>query len=407
MTEKKDLRSELGRGAARFARAMVAGALACLAHTVAGQPVPNVVAWGTLINLYGEQGSGEGSLTGSLTAPIWATNVVAASVNFDHALAVRGDGTVLGWGFNSFGQTNIPPSLGNVLAVAAGADFSLVLQGAGTAVAWGLNAFGETNVPAGLTNAVAVAAYGATVGSFSPSCLALRSDGTVVAWPLGAIQPPAGLTNAVAVAGGVWHVLALRSDGTVVTWGIDRLSNGVTTVPPGLTNAPAIAAGAYFSMALRADGTVVAWGEDSSGQTNVPPDLTNAVAIAAGDSHCLALRSDGTVVAWGADLYGQTDLPPGLTNVVGIAAGGCSSIAVLGVAMPPQQVLVTNVAFGAGGFTATVPTDRMRVYALEYKNSLSDAQWTLLPLVAGTGGAVALSDAAPGPGQRFYRVRRW
>jgi hypothetical protein len=410
MTKEKDLGSELGHGAARFVRVMMAGALACLAQAVAGQPVPNVVAWGTFVDFYGE-GFGAGSPTGSVTAPMWATNVVAASGNFDHALALRGDGTVVGWGSNSYGQTNIPPVPGNVLAVAAGADFSVLVEAAGTVVNWGIiNAAGEPNVPTGLTNAVAVAAFGAAVGVGGPGCLALRADRTLAAWGMnsgGALEVPAGLTNSVAIAGGVAHRLALCPDGTPVTWGIDLLHSGVTNVPSSLTNAVAIAAGSFFSMALRADGTVVAWGYDFSGETNLPPDLTNVVAIAAGDSHCLALRSDGTVVAWGDDSNGETDVPAGLTNVVSIAAGGYSSIAITGTAMPPRQVLVTNLAFGAGGFTATVPTDRMRVYALEYKNSPSDARWTLLPLVAGTGGAVTLSDPAPGPGQRFYRVRRW
>jgi hypothetical protein len=151
----------------------------------------------------------------------------------------------------------------------------------------------------------------------------------------------------------------------------------------------------------------VAWGDGYSGQTNVPPDLTNAVAIAAGGYHGLALRSDGTVAAWGDDSYGETDIPAGLSNVVGIAAGGLASIAIIGPAMPPSQVQVTNVTFGAGGFSAAIPTDLDHVYALEYKTSLTNTQWTPLPLVAGTGGRAALSDPTAAPGQRFYRVRRW
>jgi hypothetical protein len=121
----------------------------------------------------------------------------------------------------------------------------------------------------------------------------------------------------------------------------------------------------------------------------------------------LALRSDGTVVAWGYNDDGETNVPAGLSNVVGIAAGGLASIAIIGPAMPPSQVQVTNVTFGAGGFSAAIPTDLGHVYALEYKTSLADTQWTPLPLVAGTGGLTAPSDPTAAPGQRFYRVRRW
>jgi len=54
-----------------------------------------------------------------------------------------------------------------------------------------------------------------------------------------------------------------------------------------------------------------------------------------------------------------------------------------------------------------LPTQYGRVYALEYKNSLTDSQWTALPLVAGNGGLRTLSDPTATGQQRFYRVRRW
>ena len=44
------------------------------------------------------------------------------------------------------------------MAIAAGNDFSLALKADGTVVGWGYNADGETTIPAGLTNVVAIAA---------------------------------------------------------------------------------------------------------------------------------------------------------------------------------------------------------------------------------------------------------
>ena len=66
---------------------------------------------------------------------------------------------------------------------------------------------------------------------------------------------PAGLSNVVAVAAGGLDSLALRNDGTVVAWG------ALSYVPPHATNVVAIAAGFAFDAALRADGTIVAWGQ--------------------------------------------------------------------------------------------------------------------------------------------------
>jgi hypothetical protein len=74
-----------------------------------------------------------------------------------HALALRADGTVVAWGENESGQTNVPPDLAGVIAVAAGANHSLALKAGGSVVAWGRNQFGECAVPPGVSYAYAVA----------------------------------------------------------------------------------------------------------------------------------------------------------------------------------------------------------------------------------------------------------
>ena len=66
------------------------------------------------------------------------------------------------------------------------------------------------------------------------------------------------MTNAIAVAAGNKHSVALREDGTVVAWG--RNTEGQTTVPPGLTNAVGITARGNQSLALLKNGTVTNWG---------------------------------------------------------------------------------------------------------------------------------------------------
>ena len=119
------------------------------------------------------------------------------------------------------------------------------------------------------------------------------------------------------------HSLALKSDGTVVAWGDNssgQLGDGTTTnhttpvAVPGLTGVVAIAAYSH-SLALKSDGTVVAWGGNYSGQLGdgttssrynplAVPGLTGVVAVAAA-GHSLVLKSDGTVVAWGSNYAGQ------------------------------------------------------------------------------------------------------
>ena len=265
-----------------------------------------VVAWGD--NSYGQT-----NMPGGLT------NIVAVAGGGSHSLALRSDGKVVAWGYNQYGQTNVPPALDKIVAVAGGTSHSLALRNDGTVAAWGQNTSGQTNVPAGLGGVVAVAAGGS-------HSLALQGDGTVVAWGNNYYgqSMPAGLVGVVAIAAGGSHSLALRSDGKVVAWGSN--TNGQTAVPANLSNVVAIAAGNNHSLALRNDGSVVAWGLNSSGQTNVPSGLSGVATVAAGGSHSLALRSDGRVVAWGNNSDGQTTVPTAVSNLVAIAGGGSHTL---------------------------------------------------------------------------------
>lgn len=217
----------------------------------------------------------------------------------------------------------------NNLALGLGLLFVPIRSHASQIIAWGAGVtnsgqypdLGQSIVPADLTNAIAIAG-GET---FS---LALRSDGTVIAWgdnSLGQTNVPADLTNVAAIAAGYAHALALKTDGTVIAWGSNDSQQ--TNVPPDLTNAVAIAAGQSHSLALRSDGIVMAWGDNTANQTHVPTVLSNVVAIATGRSHSLALRSDGKVIAWGDNSSGQSAPPFGLNGVIGIAAGDSYSLA--------------------------------------------------------------------------------
>ena len=89
-----------------------------------------------------------------------------------HSLVLKSDGTVVAFGANWSGQSDVPSGLSNVIAVAAGDSHSLALKADGTVVAWGANDKGQTNVPAGLNNVTAISAGGL-------HNLALKSDGTL------------------------------------------------------------------------------------------------------------------------------------------------------------------------------------------------------------------------------------
>jgi PASTA domain-containing protein/Regulator of Chromosome Condensation (RCC1) repeat protein len=253
------------------------------------------------------------------------------------------------------GQCKVPGGLSGATAIAAAAYHSLALRGDGTVVAWGCGApfaFGQCSVPGGLSGVTAIAA------GFAHS-LALKGDGTVVAWgcgradlDFGQCSVPSGLSGVTAIAAADDDSLALKQDGSVIIWGCDGLCSVPAAAASGVT---AIAAAAYHSLALKQDGSVIAWGCGfDAGQCSVPSGLTGVTAIAAGRFHSLALKGDGTVVAWGCGGgkdYGQCSVPNGLSGVTAIAAGTFHSLGLKGDG--------TVVAWGCAGANVgqcTVPS---------------------------------------------------
>jgi alpha-tubulin suppressor-like RCC1 family protein len=121
------------------------------------------------------------------------SNVVAISIGYNHSLALKKDGSVTGWGFNREGQATgikTPEApyvssglvtvsgqvLSHVIAISAGQEYSLALKEDGTVVAWGNHRF-YRDVPTGLSGVVAVAAGdGYCLAITTNSLSAIRRD---------------------------------------------------------------------------------------------------------------------------------------------------------------------------------------------------------------------------------------
>lgn len=282
------------------------------------------------------------------------TNAIAVSAGYAHALALRADGLVVGWGDNTaitgtfpnyttnyYGMATVPADLNGVVAVSSGTYHSLALRSNGTVVAWGRHTSGETNVPASATNVIAVAAGDA-------HSLALRGDGTVVGWGAntsGQLNVPPEATNIVAIAAGAAHSIAVRGDGRIVAWG----ASGSIQPIPTVTNAVTVSARNNFSIAINRDGARSVWGSSTpviapSGVFTSPVVPMDYVGAAAGFGYALYLRAGGFVQA----LYGSgvtsSDArlypPIWMSNVVAVAAGAAS----FAVMQPPAQLPVMQVA---------------------------------------------------------------
>ncbi len=128
--------------------------------------------------------------------------------------------------------------------------------------------------------------------------------------------------------------------------------------------------------------------------------LAGGLALFAGST----AHAAGSVVAWGDNSYGQTNVPVGLSNVVAIAGGGGQSLALMGERASSPWLLDPDQT--GQEFNVALATERGKSYRLEFKNTLTDPNWTMLPPLPGDGTVRRLSDPWAGAGQRFHRVRQ-
>jgi uncharacterized delta-60 repeat protein len=231
---------------------------------------------------------------------------------------------VVPWGDGSsnYGQRTIPSSLSGVVAVSAGTNHVLALKSNGTVVAWGLSNYGATAVPAGLSDVVAVTAS----DTYS---VALKADGRLVTWgdqTADYKRVPGSLRGIVAIAARQDNFVALKSDGTVFS------PNSVA--PADLAGVAAIAAGAGHGLALKSDGTVVGWGVAvlspvANMPMAAPAGLAGIVGLGVGRSQSMVLQNDGKVTAWGRNDERQTAVPTGLGTIAALDGGASASFALL------------------------------------------------------------------------------
>ncbi|MCL2049378.1 MAG: hypothetical protein FWG87_11710 [Defluviitaleaceae bacterium] len=324
-------------------------------HTVALKADGTVWAWG------GNGLAGDGTI-GTRYTPVQVyglSNVTAISAGYDHTVALKNDGTVWAWGRDYYGQLGVGggtyqrytpaqvTDLNGVTAIAAGINHTVALKDDGTVWAWGYNTWGQLGdgttalrlTPVQVTDLSNVKAISA--GEWHT--VALKDDGTVWAWgsntrgllgigeaitteSLTPIQVT-DLSNVTAISASSYHTVALKSDGTVWSWGYNtygQLGIGLyygSTAPrytpvqvTGLSDVTSISTGWYqYTVALKNDGTAWTWGNNECGQLgdgtttdrHTPvrvTDLSNVTTISAGLFRTVALKNDGTVWAWGEGL---------------------------------------------------------------------------------------------------------
>jgi alpha-tubulin suppressor-like RCC1 family protein len=337
------------------------------------------------------------------------TNWKQVSSGIVHTAAIKTDGTLWIWGgvlggFSNLGTNNISSRNTPVTTFAGGTNwkqvscggyFTAAIKTDGTLWTWGFNSAGQLGDNTTITRSTPVTTFAGGTNWKQVSCTiqktagqghasAIKTDGTLWTWGLGTsgqlgtnnstnrsipVTTFAGGTNWKQVSSGNAFTAAIKTDGTLWTWGAgaggqlgtNNTSNRNTPVTTfaGGTNWKQVSSGGHAA-AIKTDGTLWTWGLGTDGRlgdntiiSRSTPVTTFAGGsswkqISSGREHTAAIKTDGTLWSWGSGGSGRlgdntiisrsTPVTTfvGGTNWKQVSSGGYHTAAII---QPPDPVL--------------------------------------------------------------------
>lgn len=209
------------------------------------------------------------------------------------------------WGYNGFGQTEVPKKLvqweengvpygeerdDTWYSVAAGSFHSCGITKEYKLKCWGQEFAGKTKVPS----------------------MHLYDSPTM---PLQDIQE----WQSISASAGYHHTCGI-ADGRALCWGDDEYQQ---TQVPKSRHWNSISAGQFHTCGIDSDGNSLCWGDDSYGQSDVPVVVNEGPwrNISSGHYHSCGVTSVGKIHCWGSSLYQATAFPQEVDAWASVAVG--------------------------------------------------------------------------------------
>jgi len=273
----------------------------------------NGLIWGWGNNNSGQLGLGnDAPLTVTIPTQLGdATDWVNIVAGYYHTLALKNNGTLWSWGANESGQLGLgdtdldryePVQLNNDTdwsMVAGGANHTIALKTNGGIWSWGYNSFGQLGLgysgdPDDLGNPFNYVTI--------PTQIGIDSD-----WSL--------------IASGSAHSFAIKNNGTLWSWGSNvfmqlGLEDSDNRTTPSLVNTSSDWAkvnSAYsHTVTIKTNGTIWYWGGYAFSPTQLGEDIdwlnVDAGGVIDDPSYTIGMKTNATLWAWGYNIYGQLGL---------------------------------------------------------------------------------------------------
>ena len=315
----------------------------------------NYQLWRWGLNEYGELGLNAQNIEQSSPTQVpgttWRSLAISMTKNI-HNTATKTDGTLWAWGTNAHGQLGQNSRTEYSSPVQVGTETtwskshaqvyksSMAVKTDGTLWSWGYNTLGRLGDNTTINRSSPVQIPGTTwsttagtlTGGTSSNAAAIKTDGTLWTWgdneggALG-INSTVKQSSPTQIPGTTWSkvtssgegVYATRTDGTLWSWGKNNhgqlgLNNKTYYSSPVQipgTTWVSVGSAAYAVAATRTDGTLWSWGRNQHGELGInnrtyyssPVQIpgTTWAASTGTTTTFLATKTDGTLWSWGSN----------------------------------------------------------------------------------------------------------